>query len=242
LFTRVVVVVVVVVVVEEEEEEEEVAFADADVDEESASVRTDVLHLPRPQEEEEEEEEEGVLEDELRADVVVVVAYEVDALLAAQTNARLFVHARIFLNGDSNFSRFPLLSVWCFACGWPFHSKKTNHNIQKFEGAVVTTYTETFREREKKHTNMFSLSASSFVGTSVSASFKGTRDAFVASGAREGYSERCDFRFFFVFCALKFLGSKAWSSRGRGGKSSRACILRCTHARRFPPLANIEGR
>ena len=90
MFTRVVVVVVV-------EEEEEVAFADADVDEESASVRTDVLHLPRPQEEEEEEEEEeGVLEDELRADVVVVVAYEVDALLAAQTNARLFVHARIF--------------------------------------------------------------------------------------------------------------------------------------------------
>jgi hypothetical protein len=55
---------------------------------------------------------------------------------------------------------------------------------------------------------MFSLSASSFVGTSVSASFKGTRDAFVASGAREGYSERCDFRFF-VFCALKFLGSKS---------------------------------
>ena len=92
MFTRVVVVVVV-------EEEEEVAFADADVDEESASVRTDVLHLPRPQEEEEEEEEEeeGVLEDDLRADVVVVVAYEVDALLAAQTNARLFVHARILI-------------------------------------------------------------------------------------------------------------------------------------------------
>jgi hypothetical protein len=60
---------------------------------------------------------------------------------------------------------------------------------------------------------MFSLSASSFVGTSVSASFKGTRDAFVASGAREGYSERCDFRFFFVFCALKFWEAK----RGRRG-------------------------
>jgi len=89
LLTRGAVVVVVV------EEEEEVAFADADVDEENASVRTDVLHLPRPQEEE--EEEEGVLEDDLRADVVVVVAYEVDALLAAQTNARLFVHARILI-------------------------------------------------------------------------------------------------------------------------------------------------
>ena len=114
MFTRGAVVVVVVV----EEEEEEVAFADADVDEESASVCTDVLHLPRPQEgeeeEEEEEEEEGILEDELRADVVVVVAYEVDALLAAQTNAGLFVHARIFLNGDSIFLVFPF-SVWCFA-------------------------------------------------------------------------------------------------------------------------------
>ena len=94
MLTRGAVVVVIVVVVEEEE----VAFADADVDEENASVRTDVLHLPRPQEEEEEEEEEeGVLEDDPRADVVVVVAYEVDALLAAQTNARLFVHARILI-------------------------------------------------------------------------------------------------------------------------------------------------
>jgi hypothetical protein len=129
LFTRVVVV-VVVVVVEEEEEEEEVAFADADVDEESASVRTDVLHLPRPQEEEEEEEEEGVLEDELRADVVVVVAYEVDALLAAQTNARLFVHARIFLNGDSNFSRFPLSCCVLVFCVWlaiPLQKNKSQY-------------------------------------------------------------------------------------------------------------------
>ena len=105
MLTRVVVVVVVV-------EEEEVAFADADVDEENASVRTDVLHLPRPQEEE--EEEEGVLEDDLRADVVVVVAYEVDALLATQTNARLFVHARIFCTCNSFFLFFPAFLV--FAC------------------------------------------------------------------------------------------------------------------------------
>ena len=34
---------------------------------------------------------------------------------------------------------------------------------------------------------MFSLSASSFVGTSVSASFKGTGDAFVAKVAREAF-------------------------------------------------------
>jgi len=126
LLTRGVVVVVVVVV----EEEEEVAFADADVDEENASVRTDVLHLPRPQEEE--EEEEGVLEDDLRADVVVVVAYEVDALLAAQTNARLFVHARIFFVRRFFFS-FSSLSVWCLR-GWPSSrllQKKHNFSISK---------------------------------------------------------------------------------------------------------------
>ena len=42
---------------------------------------------------------------------------------------------------------------------------------------------------------MFSLSASSFVGTSVSASFKGTGDVFVAKVARRSFSRR---RFFFV--------------------------------------------
>jgi hypothetical protein len=70
---------------------------------------------------------------------------------------------------------------------------------------------------------MFSLSASSFVGTSVSASFKGTRDAFVASGAREGYSERCDFRFFFfLFSArLNFWEQK----RGRrGGEEEKLSV------------------
>lgn len=67
----------------EEEEEEEVV--DDDDDEENATVRTDVLLLPR--------QEGDVLED-VDADVVVD-AYEVDALLAAQTNARLLVHARI---------------------------------------------------------------------------------------------------------------------------------------------------
>jgi len=132
LLTRVVVVVVVV-------EEEEVAFADADVDEENASVRTDVLHLPRPQEEE--EEEEGVLEDDLRADVVVVVAYEVDALLAAQTNARLFVHARIFFVRRFFFSfssLFSLVFAWLAFISAP--PKKTQlFDIQKFERAVVTT-------------------------------------------------------------------------------------------------------
>ena len=54
-------------------------------EEENATVRTDVLLLPR--------QEGDVLED-VDADVVVD-AYEVDALLAAQTNARLLVHARI---------------------------------------------------------------------------------------------------------------------------------------------------
>ena len=71
---------------EEEEEEEEVVDDDDDDDEEeNATVRTDVLLLPR--------QEGDVLED-VDADVVVD-AYEVDALLAAQTNARLLVHARI---------------------------------------------------------------------------------------------------------------------------------------------------
>ena len=71
---------------EEEEEEEEVVDDDDDEEEEeNATVRTDVLLLPR--------QEGDVLED-VDADVVVD-AYEVDALLAAQTNARLLVHARI---------------------------------------------------------------------------------------------------------------------------------------------------
>jgi hypothetical protein len=68
-----------------EEEEEEVVVDDDDDEEENATVRTDVLLLPR--------QEGDVLED-VDADVVVD-AYEVDALLAAQTNARLLVHARI---------------------------------------------------------------------------------------------------------------------------------------------------
>jgi len=67
------------------EEEEEVVVDDDDDEEENATVRTDVLLLPR--------QEGDVLED-VDADVVVD-AYEVDALLAAQTNARLLVHARI---------------------------------------------------------------------------------------------------------------------------------------------------
>ena len=133
MLTRGAVVVVVVV-----EEEEEVAFADADVDEENASVRTDVLHLPRPQEEE--EEEESVLEDDLRADVVVVVAYEVDALLAAQTNARLFVHARIFFVRRFFFLFSFLLFGVCVVGHHLGSSKKTQlFDIQKFERAVVTT-------------------------------------------------------------------------------------------------------
>jgi len=67
------------------EEEEEEVVVDDDDEEENATVRTDVLLLPR--------QEGDVLED-VDADVVVD-AYEVDALLAAQTNARLLVHARI---------------------------------------------------------------------------------------------------------------------------------------------------
>ena len=70
---------------EEEEEEEVVDDDDDEEEEENATVRTDVLLLPR--------QEGDVLED-VDADVVVD-AYEVDALLAAQTNARLLVHARI---------------------------------------------------------------------------------------------------------------------------------------------------
>ena len=70
---------------EEEEEEEVVDDDDDDEEEENATVRTDVLLLPR--------QEGDVLED-VDANVVVD-AYEVDALLAAQTNARLLVHARI---------------------------------------------------------------------------------------------------------------------------------------------------
>jgi hypothetical protein len=50
---------------------------------------------------------------------------------------------------------------------------------------------------------MFSLSASSFVGTSVSASFKGTRDAFVAKGARECFSVRGDFYILVCFSRVK---------------------------------------
>ena len=68
-----------------EEEEEEVVVDDDDDEEENATVRTDVLLLPR--------QEGDVLED-VDADVVVD-AYEVDALLAAQTNARLLVHALV---------------------------------------------------------------------------------------------------------------------------------------------------
>ena len=70
---------------EEEEEEEVVDDDDDEEEEENATVRTDVLLLPR--------QEGDVLED-VDADVVVD-AYEVDALLAAQTNARLLVHAHI---------------------------------------------------------------------------------------------------------------------------------------------------
>ena len=69
----------------EEEEEEVVVDDDDDDDEENATVRTDVLLLPR---------QEGDILEDVDADVVVD-ANEVDALLAAQTNARLLVHARI---------------------------------------------------------------------------------------------------------------------------------------------------
>jgi len=62
---------------------------------------------------------------------------------------------------------------------------------------------------------MFSLSASSFVGTSVSASFKGTRDAFVAKGARECFSERGDF--YFCFSRVKNESLKAATTLDCGG-------------------------
>jgi len=89
---------------------------------------------------------------------------------------------------------------------------------------------------------MFSLSASSFVGTSVSASFKGTRDAFVASGAREGYSERCDFRFFFLFSVRLNFGKQSVVVAGAGRKKF-ACLHFEVHPRApFSSLANIEGR
>ena len=201
MFTRVVVVVVV-------EEEEEVAFADADVDEESASVRTDVLHLPRPQEEEE-EEEEGVLEDDLRADVVVVVAYEVDALLAAQTNARLFVHARIFFCTAILFFLFLslcLVFAWLAIISAP--PKKTQlFDIQKFERAVVTTRKHS--ESVKRNTRTCFLSPHPpSLELQCRLRLK-VRAMHLSRAALEKAIPSAAIFAFFVFCALKFLGSKS---------------------------------
>ena len=174
---------------EEEEEEEVVDDDDDDEEEENATVRTDVLLLPR--------QEGDVLED-VDADVVVD-AYEVDALLAAQTNARLLVHARILccvvMHGrlSSFVSVVGLMKSLCFFTNRKRRDKSASSHSCRNKNLAKQ------KEREKKHThtNMFSLSASSFVGTSVSASFKGTRDAFVAKGARECFSERGDFYFLF---------------------------------------------
>ena len=73
---------------------------------------------------------------------------------------------------------------------------------------------------------MFSLSASSFVGTSVSASFKGTGDAFVAMVARRSFSRR---RFFFV--------REMWKVRSEEGVKFEEI-----HARCFRLRANTERR
>ena len=80
-------------------------------------------------------------------------------------------------------------------------------NAKAKEASVIVVVASSSKiERNKKsakrntHThNMFSLSASSFVGTSVSASFKGTRDAFVAKGRSRVLFERGVF--FFVLVA-----------------------------------------
>ena len=71
---------------------------------------------------------------------------------------------------------------------------------------------------------MFSLSASSFVGTSVSASFKGTGDVFVAKVARE------------AFRGGDFLCAKC------GERSEEGVKFEEIHARCFRLRANTERR
>lgn len=120
-----------------------------------------------------------------------------------------------------------------FCVWWPFHSKKTNHNIQKFEGAVVTTRKHS--ESVKRNTRTCFLSPHPpSLELQCRLRLKVRAMRLSRAALEKAIPSAAIFAFFFVFCALEFLGSKAWSSRGRGGKSSRACILRCTHARRFP--------
>jgi len=176
---------------EEEEEEEVVDDDDDEEEEENATVRTDVLLLPR--------QEGDVLED-VDADVVVD-AYEVDALLAAQTNARLLVHARILCCVVMHGRLSSFVSVVGLMKNLYFFTNRKRRDKSASSHSLAEIKIERNKKSAKRnthtHTNMFSLSASSFVGTSVSASFKGTRDAFVAKGARECFSERGDFYFLF---------------------------------------------
>lgn len=72
---------------------------------------------------------------------------------------------------------------------------------------------------------MFSLSASSFVGTSVSASFKGTGDVFVAKVARE------------AFRGGVFFVREMWRVRSEEGVKFEEI-----HARCFRLRANTERR
>ena len=127
---------------EEEEEEEEVVDDDDDEEEEeNATVRTDVLLLPR--------QEGDVLED-VDADVVVD-AYEVDALLAAQTNARLLVHARILycvvMHGRlSSFVSVVGLMKFIF-----LHAAEKMDKSASSHSEIKNLAKE--KEREKKHTH-----------------------------------------------------------------------------------------
>ena len=118
---------------EEEEEEEVVDDDDDEEEEENATVRTDVLLLPR--------QEGDVLED-VDADVVVD-AYEVDALLAAQTNARLLVHARILccvvIHGR-------LSSMSCY-----FFTRKRTGGDKSASSLRNKNFSETKRARKETH-------------------------------------------------------------------------------------------
>jgi len=123
------------------EEEEEVVVDDDDEEEENATVRTDVLLLPR--------QEGDVLED-VDADVVVD-AYEVDALLAAQTNARLLVHARILCCVVMHGRLSSFVSVVGLMKSFFFNSyRKRRKQIGFFSLRNISLAKQ--KEREKKHT------------------------------------------------------------------------------------------
>ena len=128
---------------EEEEEEEVVDDDDDDEEEENATVRTDVLLLPR--------QEGDVLED-VDADVVVD-AYEVDALLAAQTNARLLVHARILCCVVMHGRLSSFVSVVGLMKNLYFFTNRKRRNKSASSHSCRNKNLAKQKEREKKHTH-----------------------------------------------------------------------------------------